>query len=541
MSMSGDRILQFDRRAMLLSGSFGIFFGLSMEMGYLTDRYGSLADTGRGIIHLFAFLSISAVCTALLYMFLVCVVKPGIPSRIVPHGMIHIPLWKSCVAILIMWGPVYLGVYPGFYVYDTIEAFDSVRTGVFSTHHPLTHTLLLGGSVNLGGRFLHNYNYGIAIFIVIQMMIVAWVFAWVISTGGNGVLSVLWYGLFPTVVMFALCSVKDTMFATMLLAATVQIKQILSGDTGKAPSRGLYCMLSVSLMIMMLFRNNAVYAVAIYLIVLLITLMISGRKRYLTGVLLCILISLGLFAVINRTLIHITHADTGEYQETLTVPVQQMARAYRDHQHEMSAYDLDRLYELIPGAGLSVYDPHLSDPTKSYFDNEAFVADPVRYISLYFTLMRKYPVSYIDGWLGTSYGFFYPTVINVYRGCEMYTFTYSESSYFAYEVEYPGERHSFIPVIDKIYRWLSLDDDVQQIPVLSWLFSMGALFWIYALGVVVFVYQRRSPYVIAFILPLLIWITFLAGPTFLPRYAVYEWFALPYVCHAITEKTSSSA
>ena len=44
------------------------------------------------------------------------------------------------------------------------------------------------------------------------------------------------------------------------------------------------------------------------------------------------------------------------------------------------------------------------------------------------------------------------------------TFTYDKNSYFGYETEAPGVRESKIPVIDELYRKLSLEIYKERIP-----------------------------------------------------------------------------
>ena len=80
----------------------------------------------------------------------------------------------------------------------------------------------------------------------------------------------------------------------------------------------------------------------------------------------------------------------------------------------------------------------------------------------------------------TSYGFWYPwAVIDVYKGNTVFTFTYEGSSYFGYEVEEPGERKRLIPLVDRAYRFLSLDERAQEIPLLSLVLSPGAMFFLW--------------------------------------------------------------
>ena len=49
----------------------------------------------------------------------------------------------TAVVIFICYLPVFLAVYPGFFVYDAQDEYLQVVTRNFSTHHPLLHVLLL--------------------------------------------------------------------------------------------------------------------------------------------------------------------------------------------------------------------------------------------------------------------------------------------------------------------------------------------------------------------------------------------------------------
>ena len=66
---------------------------------------------------------------------------------------------------------------------------------------------------------------------------------------------------------------------------------------------------------------------------------------------------------------------------------------------------------------------------KSCFQNEAYDADKWKYAELWVKIGLKKPLSYINAWLVNSYGFWYPdTIIDVYSGNTVFTFTYEESS-----------------------------------------------------------------------------------------------------------------
>lgn len=127
-----------------------------------------------------------------------------------------------------------------------------------------------------------------------------------------------------------------------------------------------------------------------------------------------------------------------------------------------------------------------------------------------------------------SYGFWYPdTIIDVYSGNTAFTFTYQDSSYFGYEVELPGVRDSKIPWLDEWYRRLSLEVDQEKIPILSMMYSPGCLFWCFAFIFGYEFYRKKYHILIPYLLVLLVWLTVILGPTYLPRYVLIFWFGLP--------------
>ena len=79
----------------------------------------------------------------------------------------------TAVAIFLCYVPVFLAVYPGFFVYDAQDELMQVITRNFSTHHPLLHVLLLGGIIPLVYKITGSYNLGIACYTLFQMAVLS--------------------------------------------------------------------------------------------------------------------------------------------------------------------------------------------------------------------------------------------------------------------------------------------------------------------------------------------------------------------------------
>ncbi len=435
----------------------------------------------------------------------------------------------SFLFLFLCWLPVFLAVYPGFFVYDAQDEYVQVAARAFSTHHPLVHVLLLGGIICGVHKLTDSYNLGIACYIILQMLVAAGVFTFLLSylrkkkvSRALRILGLVWLGLFPTVVMFTLCSAKDALFTLALLLLLICLLELGLTETFFA-SKGWRLLFVISGMAMMLLRNNGFYAFLV-MIPFLALLIKKHRLQILVlsacAVAGCLLINGGLKAAL--------HADDSEYQEILTVPIQQLARTCKYAPEVFSPEDMEILHEVLSEEALSLYTPRLSDPVKYRFDNEAFAEDKLKYAGLWLRTGLKKPLIYLNAWWLTSYGFWYPdTVINVYGGNTVFTFTYKDSSYFGYEVEQPGVRESKIPWLAEVYRKLSLEVWKEKVPVVSWLFSPGAMFWLYAFLFAWLLNNRRYEILYPFLPIFLLWLTVLLGPTYLPRYVLFLWYALP--------------
>ncbi len=459
--------------------------------------------------------------------------------------------------MLLCWLPVLLAVYPGFFVYDAQEEWLQVASRNFTTHHPLVHVLLLGGIVCAVHKVTDSYNLGIACYMTVQMMIVSGCFTYLLVfmrrrkvAKGVRIASLVYFAFFPVIVMFTLCSAKDTIFTAALLMLLLALID-LGSDSGRFfASRNQMALFVLSALAMMLFRKNGVYAFAVMALILLLYVnkkFYSGKtirdshekaqRPYLRKMALLLAIIFASYFMINSVLILALHAKNEENQEILTVPIQQLARTYKFNPEAFDPEDVAALHAVLPEEALVLYNPKLSDPVKVHFRNNVYAADKTRYAKLWLKIGLRKPLSYINAWLMNSYGFWYPdTVIDVYSGNTVFTFTYDESSYFGYEVEEPGYRDSKIPWLDKAYRKLSLEISQEKVPIYSMLYSPGGIFWGIAFVFAYMLYRKKYHIVVPYLMVLIVWLTVILGPTYLPRYVLIFWFGIPLFAAMLLEE-----
>lgn len=539
-----------DRRGLRIAVIFSLLFTMAMLFGVRLD---SMENVDFKDIKLWISLPVLTVFFAVLVRKLWDILDQWLTKR-AQRPLAEKIVWPlqlrekrtdliSFVIIILCWMPVFLAVYPGFFVYDAQEEYVQVATRMFSTHHPLVHVLMLGGIICAVHKALGSYNMGIACYVVIQMLCVAGCFAFLLSYLRRKKVSravyfagVLYFAFFPVIVMFALCSAKDALFTSSLLLLLICLLQIGLNAEEFAASKKWLMLFIVSATGLMLFRNNGLYAFILMIPVLLLYM----RKRRMK-LCLCAVCAVALCLLVNAGLKTALHADASEKQEILTVPIQQLARTYKYTPEVFDEEDTKTLHEILPEEALRMYNARLSDPVKWRFENATFQKDKSKYAWLWIKIGLRKPLSYLNAWWMTSYGFWYPdAVVNVYQGNSVFTFTYKDSSYFGYEVEEPGARESKMPWLDEIYRRLSLEIWKEKVPVLSMLFSMGGMFWLYAFCFVYFLYKRKYQMLLPFYMIFAVWLTVILGPTYLPRYVLVFWFGLPLLVSMVLEPLSDS-
>ena len=426
---------------------------------------------------------------------------------------------RAFALMLLCYVPMFAVAFPGAFAYDVPYQLRQVFTGQYSTHHPLLHTLLLGACVRLG-HALGCINLGAALYTLVQMTGLAACFAACCASiarqsGARAARrSAVFFALYPLHMCMAVCATKDVLFAGLFALTLALAREQLAGG-GLTPRRMAGLVLCGAGM--MLLRNNAIYAVAAFIVLAL--LLCRGRALRLCGALA---LSAALCAAGNGALKAAMHAEPGDLCEMLSWPIQQLARARVLHGDRLTQQERQAIDELMPGESWRLYDPTISDPVKFEFDTAQLLSDPGRYVGVYLSVGSKCPKDYFDAVLMHTYSFFYP-----------YS-RYGVSGYYlqlgisdAYDDWCDFERiesRSLFPRVLASLSWRFGAQGAMQIPVLGYLFNMGVIVWL-MLGLALReAYWGRWRSFAAALLPVLLWGTYLLGPVMAGRY-IY-----PFVC-----------
>lgn len=452
------------------------------------------------------------------------------------------PIWQVwlfySLLIFLCWMPVFLAYYPSVFAYDAEGQLYQVLAGDYSTHHPLLHTLFLGAFFRLGIA-LGSCSAGMAVHSVVQMALMAGTFGWALSflyqrrvPGWGRVLLFLFFSFFPANPVLAMSTTKDVLFAAFVLLYTLCLYRMACGrdvrQGGKA--QAVYIVVGV---LMLLFRNNAVYAFIVSVPIVYAGL--AERKRmYLRMTLLVF----ALFGICAFSLKAVTHAQSGSPREMLSVPLQQMARTRVKAEEEIDPSLRQELEKYIPSEWVfAAYNPHLADPVK----NRAVIHDdPAGLIKTWIRLGLQHPAIYIDAFLDNSLGLWYlwdTSHAQVYGIGTESGFGYLSTDNRTMPAGFEVEEHSLLPGLRVFMERIVSDNAYGRIPVVRLLFAPALYWWLLYLCLVTALYRKRYREILPVVFLVAYCLTLLLSPTVLVRYIYPLLVTIPVIlpCLMTTE------
>ena len=330
-------------------------------------------------------------------------------------------IFISFIIFMIAFYPIILSPDPSF----QIKQFFNVRTKyadyanlldetVFLTnHHPVVHTLLLGGCLKLG-RILINDNFGLFIYSFIQSIFLASTLAYTIkylkdNKCSNKILLVLLgiYAFVPMYAMYAVSGVKDTIYTCFVMWYVIFLDKIVR--TKKISTKEIVLFIAV-LIGVELFRNNG-----IYVIILSLPFAIVYSKELRKKLFIVFLISISFYGVFDKVILPYYKITPGSVRETLSIPFQQTARYVKYYDEDLTKKEIKVIDKVLDYDTIADrYNPTLADPVKNKYNKDATSEDLKEYLKVWFKCFFRHPLVYIEATLHNIYGYFSPQQTNWY-------------------------------------------------------------------------------------------------------------------------------
>ena len=461
-------------------------------------------------------------------------------------------IWKSRKCFLVIWPliflawiPSFLAYYPAIMSYDFHRQSQEAMLGFiwFNDYQPLAHTWVIWLFLRIG-ELLGSYQTGMACFSLFQMLIFSAscgyacvVFYRLIKKKWALVVMGLFYGLFPYYSVLAVCTTKDVLFTALFQVFVCLLVERTFFCSGKR--RHLVDVIWVlEGILMMLFRNNAIYAVAVFMILYCILAEKKQRLRLFT--MLMIFVVGGKGALEGMHLILGTEIR-GNKVEMCSVPIQQFARVGAFHENDMDEETREILSKYLMEGNWRDYNPPLSDTVKNavgaYIFSDSWDGHYGEVLLNWIKLGMKYPNEYIDAFLALTNGYWFfddltwAEVLGVgFEGRMGAVYTYMSSTS---DVLPEGIAHeSKWPTMERFLESIVSNNEFNNWPVLSNLFKPAFWCWELLLIVLICLYTKQKRTLRISLLPLIYLATLFLGPVVQTRYILPVIAAVPLVIAA---------
>lgn len=439
--------------------------------------------------------------------------------------------------IFVCWIPVFLAYYPAIMSYDFHRQSQEAYRGWmwFTSHHPLAHTALIRLFFTIG-EAIGSYQIAMALFSIMQMLILSSVLAYscTMITRLTGKKWPFWactamFGLLPIHPVMALSMTKDILFTAFVLLFVVLILEYRMAKTRKMRIF-LYISLIITGMLVIIFRNNAIYALVLFTVFYVLI----SKKQRLAILILCIAcIAGGSFA--KTTMLKSMNAIEGSKIEMYSVFLQQMCRCGRYHELYLTEDEYNILSYYIPQEYWAGYNPIIADSLKSVIAVSTFAywkEDIPQMLIDWATLGLAYPNDYIDAFLVQTQGYWFiddMTHAEVLGYGEdtalglLYTFNASVSAVFE-----GVESHSYFPWLLSVYNKIVNGNSYRYWPILSLLFKPAFYTWCLILCMMSAFYLKEKNKLVVYLFPFIYFLTLLLGPVVNFRYIYPIAVTIPY-------------
>ena len=426
------------------------------------------------------------------------------------------------LGILLCWFPSFLGLYPGLFTYDSTGQLEMVKYHEITTHHPVIHTLFLGGLANLSQNLFGGVNKGVMLYTVIQMLIMAFCFAYVLDFARKAgikkwliLVFLLWFGFFPPNVVLVMSCTKDSLFSAFLVLFVVKCIELFDGEEEYINNTKKMFFWTTSAFLTIIFRNNALYAMTLFLPIVFIM-----NRKNVKKLLLFVGILLLSFVLYRGPFCSLFTVEGTHSKEYLSVPCQQIVSVYLNHEQELEENEALLIRDYFSEVAFDYYNPKIADATKYSLDWNKVNSDQKKFWKLYLNLGFKYPGDYCKAFVLNSMDYYIPTG-------NMVLDIQGTKGYLSIECREPAISKPIIPFIWDYYQNFVNTPLVQGNPVTTFLFSPALQFYLLLATTVILMLRKRYRDVTVLVFVWLTWLTFLLGPVVLVRYCIYLYYLLP--------------
>lgn len=443
---------------------------------------------------------------------------------------------------LIYW----LALYPGIYGWDSALMAHKAINNITTSHYSVPLGEIFGLIFRVSDCLFHDYSVGLAFSMSAQSIFLSYVYYKIVllitkitKKFSAYIIGICFFALNPLLSAMTVYSTQDVLFGAFFALVFIELYNLSTNkDYWKNKKKAIY--FAVIAVLMCLCRNNGVYALLLSAIAIAVISSKKARILNLTITAIPILLS---FIITGPIYDIIGIKKPSTIKETLSVPSQQLARAYtlnNDLLTEDEKTQIEEFYSLNDNYKKYPIMTMKSDFSKSSLDGEIVKQSPFKYINLWVSVGLKHPKIYTEAFLMNSLGAWYPNKhfddirSNIpYLEFGMNTL-WSEQEVCAY---LRIDRESKLPFVEQFLETVIKKNAWQYIPIYSTFCSIGFYFILFVYMVCVCVLKRKWKILIPCSIVAGLYITILLAPVSIFRYCYPAIIVAPIVfCMVLSAK-----
>lgn len=330
----------------------------------------------------------------------------------------RVPVWGYALVILVCWLPYLVTVWPGTVSNDSItQLMEIFGVKHLSNGNPLVQTGLIWISAGIGKGLFGSPDAAVALYVIAQGILMALLLGYAVYLTAEGgapkwlsLLSLVFYALCPVFPLFAWCVGKDTNFAMAALWLTLIVWKLVRA--GKLTVRDTVS-LCASAVLCALLRNAGAGLAAATLAALLCWSLVRKNELW-RGALYALACAASALFIVYGALIPFVSAERSPEAETLSVPLQQVARVAADEALPADYYDA--INAVLPVDQLkAAYNGELSDPVKNLWREGATPEQKQAFFKAWLSLGSRRPATYFSAFFHNSYGYLLPGYVSAIK------------------------------------------------------------------------------------------------------------------------------
>lgn len=317
------------------------------------------------------------------------------------------------IIFLVLWIPYFIIQFPGSSWWDTgnqiNQFFGATR---FDGMNPIFQTFLTGVCIKLG-LACGSANYGVALYIIVQLIFAALVLAYgvkslyeVCKSSAVIIYSVLFWGINPVVPLYLTAMGKDANWSMAIFLLLVCFIKVSVNSETLSVDKTVQILYPLSFIFVCLLRNAGIAIAVIFSICMIYKSKekAKGRAMFLSVASIAFIL---VFHITSSIALNIDHSRNEK--ENLSMPLLQVARYVNEYPEEVAMEDKQVIDNIVSyDAMINEYNPEISDSIKDTYRVNAATEDKKKFRNLYFKYFGKHPIVFLDAIGAKSIGYFDP-------------------------------------------------------------------------------------------------------------------------------------